>query len=55
MSICVAHYKWSLDLDHWLSGELMALLNDFDVNKISHSFEKSFGAEVEGEKYMKQI
>ena len=26
--------------DHWLAGKIIVLLNDSDVNKISHSFEK---------------
>lgn len=46
LSICVAQCRWSPGLDHWL----ITLLNDSDVNKISHSFEKCHRAEKRGEK-----
>lgn len=29
-----------LSPDAWLAGKIIVLLNDSDVNKISHSFEK---------------
>lgn len=30
--------------DHWLAGKIIVLLNDSDVNRISHSFEKKKNA-----------
>ncbi len=37
-------------MDDWLAGKLITLLNDSDVNKISHSFEKCHEAEERGGK-----
>lgn len=46
LSICVQQCRWSLGPDHWLAGRLLALLNDSEVNKITHSFRKRHGAKM---------